>query len=56
MFPKEANTYSIDIDYFSLIWIIVSFMAMYRFKISMITWIGISALAGLGYYVWGLFM
>jgi chromate transporter len=53
MFPKEANTYSIDIDYFSLIWIIVSFMAMYRFKISMITWIGISALAGLGYYVLG---
>jgi chromate transporter len=39
------------IDYFSLAWIIISFVAMYRFKINMITWIGISALAGLIYYL-----
>jgi chromate transporter len=54
VFPEGANTYSID--YFSLIWIIVSFVAMYRFKVGMITWIGISALAGLGYYIWGVFI
>ncbi|WP_026462250.1 chromate efflux transporter [Adhaeribacter aquaticus] len=39
------------IDYFSLAWIIISFVAMYRFKIGMITWIGISALAGLIHYL-----
>ena len=39
------------IDWFSLAWIIISFIAMYRFKIAMITWIGISALAGLTYYL-----
>jgi chromate transporter len=40
-----------SIDYFSLAWIIISFVAMYRFKIGMITWIGISALAGLIHYL-----
>ncbi|MBA9075701.1 chromate efflux transporter [Rufibacter quisquiliarum] len=35
------------LDYFALAWILISFLAMYRFKISMITWIGVSALAGL---------
>jgi chromate transporter len=39
-----------SIDYFSLAWIIISFVAMYRFKIGMITWIGISALAGLVHF------
>jgi chromate transporter len=39
------------IDYFSLAWIIISFLAMYRFKIGMIKWIGISALAGLLHYL-----
>jgi chromate transporter len=38
------------VDYFSLAWIIISFIAMYRFKIDMIPWIGISALAGLLHY------
>lgn len=41
------------IDYFSLIWIIVSILAMYRFKVGMITWIGVSALAGLVMYLIG---
>jgi chromate transporter len=39
------------IDWFSLIWIVISFVAMYRFKIGMITWIGISAAAGLAHYL-----
>lgn len=38
------------IDYFALAWIIISFIAMFRFKIDMIPWIGISALAGLLHY------
>lgn len=38
------------VDYFSLAWIVLSFIAMYRFKIDMIPWIGISALAGLLHY------
>jgi chromate transporter len=40
-----------SIDYFSLSWIIISFMAMYRLKIGMVTWIIISALAGLAHYL-----
>jgi chromate transporter len=39
------------IDYFSLSWIVFSFVVMYHFSVNMITWIGISALAGLGYYI-----
>jgi len=35
------------LDYFSLGWVVISFFAMYRFKINMITWIGISAVFGL---------
>lgn len=46
---REAAT----IDYFSLAWIIVSVVAMYRFKIGMIPWIGVSALAGLVMYLLG---
>jgi chromate transporter len=45
VFPKGVALNGID--YFSLAWVIISFIAMYRFKIGMITWIGISALAGL---------
>ncbi|QNF35817.1 chromate efflux transporter [Adhaeribacter swui] len=40
-----------SLDYFSLTWIIVSFLAMYRFRVGMITWICVSALAGLLYYL-----
>jgi chromate transporter len=39
------------IDYFCVIWIVISFVAMFRFKIGMIKWIGVSALAGLVYYL-----
>ncbi|MBC5774182.1 chromate efflux transporter [Pontibacter sp. KCTC 32443] len=48
---KEGLT----IDYFSLAWIILSIIAMYRFKVGMITWIGVSALAGLVMYLVGYF-
>lgn len=33
-------------DWFALSWIILSFVALYRFKVNMILWIGISATAG----------
>jgi chromate transporter len=40
-----------SINWFNLFWIIISFVFLYRFKINMILWIVISALAGLGYYM-----
>ncbi|QHT69045.1 chromate efflux transporter [Rhodocytophaga rosea] len=49
VFPQGLEVSKVD--YFSLIWIIISFVAMYRFKINMIIWIGISALAGLVHYL-----
>lgn len=49
IFPKGLDFNSID--FFSLAWIIISFFAMYRFKMGMIKWIGISALAGLIHYL-----
>jgi chromate transporter len=45
VFPKEIALS--QIDFLTLGWIIVSFVAMYRFKINMIAWIGISSLFGL---------
>lgn len=35
------------LDYVSLAWVAISFVAMYRFKVGMLTWIGVSALFGL---------
>ncbi|MFD3001124.1 chromate efflux transporter [Pontibacter toksunensis] len=43
----------LDVGYFSLGWIIVSLVAMYRFKVGMIPWIIVSALAGLVMYLLG---
>jgi chromate transporter len=46
-----TNELSISqINYVTLSWIVVSFIAMYRFKVNMITWIGVSALYGLVHY------
>lgn len=46
------NGYSIaTFDYIMLGWIVISFIAMYRFKIGMIPWIGSSAIFGLAYYL-----
>ncbi|PRY10655.1 chromate transporter [Pontibacter ummariensis] len=44
---------NLGIDYFALGWIVVSLLAMYRYKVGMIPWIGISALAGLVMYLLG---
>ncbi len=49
IFPKELSI--AGIDYVTLGWIAISFVAMYRFKIGMITWIGISAVFGLVFYM-----
>lgn len=48
IFPKEFSF--AGLDYITLAWIVISFIAMYRFKVGMITWIGISAVFGLVYY------
>jgi len=50
IFPREI-TFS-GIDFISLGWIIISWAAMYHYKIGMIPWIGISAAFGLiQYYI-----
>jgi len=49
IFPKEL-AFS-QIDFVTLAWIGISFVAMYRFKINMLIWIGVSALFGLCYYL-----
>jgi chromate transporter len=45
IFPQELSLSGID--YITVSWIALSFFAMYRFKVNMITWIGVSALFGL---------
>lgn len=49
IFPKELSL--AGLDHITLGWTIVSFIAMYRLKIGMITWIGVSAVFGLVYYL-----
>ena len=46
IFPNGVYSWP---DMFSLVWLIISFIALYRFKVNMIGWIGISALAGVIY-------
>lgn len=48
IFPNELSL--AGLDYITLGWTVISIVAMYRFKIGMITWIGISAVFGLVYY------
>jgi chromate transporter len=48
IFPKDLSF--AGLDYSTLLWTIISFIAMYRFKIGMISWIGVSAIFGLVYY------
>ena len=45
VFPREVIL--IEADYVTLGWIVISFFAMYKLKVNMITWIGVSALFGL---------
>ncbi|MDO1500559.1 chromate efflux transporter [Winogradskyella maritima] len=49
LFPAEISFATLD--YITFGWIIVSLIALYRFKINMIIWIGISALFGLVNYL-----
>ncbi len=49
LFPGELSLEGLD--YVSLAWIVISFIAMYRFKVNMITWIGISAIFGLVHFL-----
>jgi chromate transporter len=48
VFPKELSLSGLD--YITLGWIAISFAAMYRLKIGIISWIGISSIFGLVYY------
>jgi chromate transporter len=47
LFPQGFSS----IDWFAVSWLVISIIAMFRFKLNMILWIGISALAGLVYYL-----
>ena len=49
IFPREITF--LQIDFITLGWIAVSFVAMFRFRINMITWIGVSAVFGLVHYL-----
>jgi chromate transporter len=48
VFPKGLSLAAVD--WVALAWVAVSFVAMYRFKVGMMMWIGISALFGLAVY------
>jgi chromate transporter len=52
LFPKDFSLG--ELNYFPLTWTLVSFVALYRFQVSMIGWITVSALAGLIVYFIGL--
>ena len=49
LFPKELSFDALN--FVTLGWIIISFIALYRFKINMIIWIAISALFGLAQFL-----
>jgi chromate transporter len=50
LFPADAVHLG-QLHWPSLVWALVSVVALYRFKLNMIVWIGISAAAGLLYYL-----
>ncbi len=37
-------------DFYALTWLVISLVALYRFHVNMMLWIGVSAIAGLAYY------
>lgn len=49
VFPQGFSI--LQIDYIYLIWIIISFIALQKYKVNMILWIGISALFGVAYFL-----
>ncbi|MFY0671996.1 MAG: chromate efflux transporter [Bacteroidia bacterium] len=44
IFPETTSLSGID--FVTLIWVVISFVALFRFKVNMIAWIGISAIFG----------
>jgi len=50
LFPNELSFNALN--YTTLGWVIISFIALYRFKVNMMIWIGISALFGLAQFLW----
>ena len=38
-------------DFFAITWVAVSFLCLYRFKVSLTKWIGVSAVAGLLHFL-----
>lgn len=49
VFKGEFSFAQFHLSHF--MWILISFAALYQFKINMILWLGISAVYGLGYYL-----
>lgn len=49
IFPKDLSI--AGLDYITLSWTVISFFAIYRFKLNLIVWIGISAIFGLTHYL-----
>lgn len=49
LLPSELSFQ--EFNYVSLSWIIISLIAMYRFKVGMITWIGVTGIFGILYYL-----
>lgn len=43
-----------EINWIAMIWLLVSLLALYKFKVNMILWIGISALYGIAMFYFGL--
>lgn len=49
IFPQNLTLS--EMDFATLSWVVISFIALYRFKANMIVWIGVSALFGLGRFL-----
>ena len=48
IFPGGIN--SEDINYFGIVWMIISFAALYFYKINIVKWIAVSGAAGIIHY------
>lgn len=49
LMPKVNEVQTIGV--FSIVWVVISLIALYHWKWNMIKWIGVSALFGLGRYL-----
>lgn len=52
LFPKGMEISGFD--FIALLWVLVSFAALYRLKINMIIWIGVSAIFGYARFLFGI--